>query len=386
VNRRLRLAPLLAIGALAAGCGSAATTPALTPGTPSAAGAPPSLATAVGTSARTWAVVVMGGAAAQHNNFWQLFVRPSSAGSWRLATPPGVASNGGLVIAPAGGRSLTAGFRPSQSLVFTPLAVTTDGGSSWSSSVLNAGLANVPDALAAAPGTGRLLALLTDGTAEISGPGAGWTPLVTRGSLAATGPGGRCGLRQLTAAAFSGTGVTLLAGACTHPGNAGIFALTGGAWSAAGPALPAVLARQPVTVLRLTTTPAGVVALLQAGTGPSASVLAAWSADGGSHWDLSAPYRLGGDAVSAASFGPGSAVAIMLTGGRGVTIGSAGGRWQALPPLPPGTATLAAGPGSAIDALAVSRATLTVWQARPGGTAWTKAQTIKVPVQYGSSG
>jgi hypothetical protein len=382
VNRRLRLALLPAIGALAAGCGSAAPTP----GTPAAVGATPSLATAVGTSAGTWAVAVLVGAAAQHNNFWQLFVRPADSTTWRLVTPPGVASNGGLVIASPGGRSLTAGFRPSQSLVFTPLAVTTDGGSSWSPGLLNAALANVPDALAAAPGTGRLLALLTDGTAETSGPAAGWTPLVTRGSLAASGPGSRCGLRQLTAAAFSGTGVTLLAGACTHPGNAGIFALTGGAWSAAGPALPAVLARQPVTVLRLTTTPAGIVALLQAGTGTSASVLAAWSADGGSHWDLSAPYRLGGDAVSAASFGPGSAVAIMLTGGRGVTIGSAGGRWQALPPLPPGTATLAAGPGSAIDALAVSRATLTVWRALPGATAWTKAQTIKVPVQYGSSG
>jgi hypothetical protein len=149
--------------------------------------------------------------------------------------------------------------------------------------------------------------------------------------------------------------------------------------------LPSALARQPVSVLRLTTTAGGIVALLQAGTGPAASLLAAWSADSGGHWRVSAPYRLGSP-VSAASFGPGSAVAIVLSGGRGVTIANAGARWQSLPALPPGTATLAAGPGSVLDALAVSRARLTVWQTRPGGTGWTKIQTVAVPIQYGSSG
>jgi hypothetical protein len=44
----------------------------------------------------------MGGSAAEHNNFWQLFVRPAATGKWRLATPPGVASNGGLVVASPG--------------------------------------------------------------------------------------------------------------------------------------------------------------------------------------------------------------------------------------------------------------------------------------------
>ena len=47
----------------------------------------------------------MGGSAADHNNFWQLFVRPAGTGSWRLVTPPGVATNGGLVVAsPGAGR------------------------------------------------------------------------------------------------------------------------------------------------------------------------------------------------------------------------------------------------------------------------------------------
>jgi hypothetical protein len=157
----------------------------------------------------------------------------------------------------------------------------------WHTRRLDAPVADVPDALAAAPGSSQLLALLTDGTAETSGPGATWTPVVTRRSLASPAAGTRCGLQLLTAAAFGSTSVMLLAGACAHPGIAGIFADTGGAWRSTGPVLPAVLARQPVTVLRLTRTGSGLVALLPAGTGPAASLLAAWSADSGRHWDLS---------------------------------------------------------------------------------------------------
>jgi hypothetical protein len=371
----------MAAAVVAAGCG-AARPPATAPAT----GAPPSLATAIVTPAGAWAAVVMGGSAASHNNFWQLFARPPGAVSWRLVTPPGVASNGGLVIAPAGGRSLTAGFRPSQGLVFTPLAVTSDDGASWSSEVLDAALASVPDALAAAPGGADLLALLTNGTVEVSGSGATWTVLVTRRSLAASAAGRGCGLGMLTAAAFGGAGAMMLAGTCAHPGTAGIFAGTGRAWRLTGPRLPGALARQPVTVLRLTGTTGSLVALLQAGTGPAASLLAAWSADGGRRWDLSAPLRLGGGRVAAASFGPGGAAAIVLTGGRGLTIAGPGGSWQTLAVLPPGTATLAAGPGAAVEALVVHGARLTVWRPGAGGTGWTQVQAITVPIQYGSSG
>ena len=66
---------------------------------------------------------------------------------------------------------MVAGFRPSQNLAFSPLAFTRDNGTAWSAALLDAPLADVPDALAAAPGTGRLLALLADGQTELSGPG-----------------------------------------------------------------------------------------------------------------------------------------------------------------------------------------------------------------------
>ena len=291
-----------------------------------------------------------------------------------------------MVLADAGG-SLITGFRPSQYLTYTPLTITRNAGQAWSSTgPLDGALADVPDAMAAASATGNLLALLTDGTAELAAPGyTRWTVLATQRSLAATPPGRSCGLQNLTAAAFSSSGQPLLGGTCSHPGTAGIFAGTGGTWHAAGPALPAALASQPVQVLRLTSTASSTIALLAAGTGPAATLLAAWSSDSGSHWVLSPPLRLNGAALSSASFGPGDTAAIVLNGSRGQTVAGPGAQWRALPALPPGTATLAAGAAGALQALAVGRTTMTVWQLAPGSPAWAKAQSINVPIQFGSS-
>ena len=396
---RLAAAALaLAAGALLAGCGSPAPS---VPGPAAEAppGGAPFLATSLVTAAGTWAVAVMGGSVAREDNFWQLFARPAGSSRWKLVTPPGTADNGGLVLAGAGGGSLITGFRPSQYLTYTPLTITRNAGQAWSSAgPLDGALADVPDALAAASATGNLLALLTDGTAELSVPGySSWTALATQRSLAATAAGRSCGLQNLTAATFAPPGMPLLAGTCSHPGAVGIFAGTGGTWHAAGPGLPAALASQPVQVLRLTSTVGGTVALLVAGTGPAASLLAAWSSDGGSHWALSPPLRLdgaavssasfgpGGAAVSSASFGPGGTAAIVLNGSRGQTVAGPGTSWRELPALPPGTVTLAAGPAGGFDALAAKRTTMTIWQLEPGSAAWAKAQAISVPIQFGSS-
>jgi hypothetical protein len=368
---------------LSAGCGSAARQAS----TSAAGTAPPSLATSLVTSTGTWAVAVMGGLAAEHNNFWQLFVRPTATGRWRLATPPGVASNGGLVLASPGGRSVVAGFRPSQDLSFSPLATTHDNGTAWTPGLLGAALADVPDALAASPSGGRLLALLASGQVQLSGPGGtGWARLATRRALAASPAGGRCGLGSLTAAAFSPSGVSLLAGSCARPGMAGIFAYAGGTWHLAGPALPASYARERVTVLRLTTTAGTTMALLAAGSGTTARLLAAWSTGGGAHWALSPPLPLRGARLTSASSGPGGSVAVVLTGNHARAITGPAGSWLQLPPLPPGTVTLAPGPAGRWDALAVHSTKLAVWQLPRGGAAWAAAQTINVPIEFGSSG
>jgi hypothetical protein len=237
----------LAAAAFITGCGSAAPT-ARGPAAEAPPAGAPFLATSLATAGGTWAVAVMGGSVATHDNFWQLFTRPAGSPVWKLVTPPGVPDNGGLVLAD-GGHSLIAGFRPSQYLTYTPLTATADGGQAWSSTgPLDGVLANVPDSLAAAPGNGRLVALLAGGTAAQAAPSgyASWSTLACQRSLAATSAGRRCGLQNLTAAAFSPSGQPLLGGTCRHLGTAGIFAETGGTWQAAGPPVPAALAGQAV--------------------------------------------------------------------------------------------------------------------------------------------
>lgn len=387
------IALALAAAALTSGCGAASSGPGAASQAPSAGA--PFLATSLVTPAGTWAIAVMGGSVASHNNFWQMFARPAGSTAWRLVTPPGVADNGGLVAASASAGPLVAGIRPSQYLTYTPLALTRDGGRAWSpTGPLDAALAAAPDALAAAPGTGRtasgagrLLALLTNGTVKTAIPGyTRWTTLTSQRSIAVTPAGRRCGLAGLTAVSVTPAGVPLLAGRCSRPGAAGIFAAVNGTWQAAGPALPAGLDHQAVTVLRLTRTSTGTAALLETGTGSDASLLAAWSASDGVHWALSPPVRFHGGGLASASFGPGGAVSLVLGGHRAQAITRAGAAWRSLPALPTGTATLAPGPSGGFDALAVHRTTLTVWQLAPGSAGWRTTQTMNVPVQFGSSG
>jgi hypothetical protein len=384
--RRRRIAAaavILPAVLLAVGCGSAPATP------PPATQAPPpaaSLNTSLDTTAGTWAAVVMGGSAAQDNAFWQLFIRPAGSARWRLVTPPGTADNGGLVLAGGSGPALVTGFRPSQDLTFTPLIQTGNGGQAWSSlDPLDAALASTPDALAVNPASGQLLALLAGGSVQVAAPGGtAWHTLASPQALAATPAGRRCGLTALTAAAYTPAGSPVLAGTCARPGTAGIFAAGNATWQAAGPALPAALASQPITVARLTRTAQGITALLTAGSGPGTSLLAAWSADG-SHWTVSPPLALHGATLTSASFGPGGAAAIITSVGHGQSITPGGSSWAPLPALPSGAATLAPGAGGTTDALAVHGATLTVWQHAPGATTWTTIQVINVPIPYGSS-
>ena len=379
-----RVVPALLGAGVISGCGAAAapvTTPALQVQT-----AP--LSTSLVTPQGTWAVAVMGGSAGSQDNFWQLLVRPAGASRWSLVTPEGVADNGGLVAASgAGGTSLVVGFRPSQGLAFSPLATSSDTGKSWTPGLLDAGLADVPDAMAVAP-SGQTLALLHDGGIEAAGTtGAAatgqWSRLATLSALAASAPGRSCGLVAVNAVSFGPDNVPMAAGSCARRGVAGVFADTGGTWQAAGPALPAGFGGDQVQVLGLArtvlaNTGSGNAALLAAGT----DLLAAWS--DGARWTVSAPVAAA-RGVSASGFGPTGSVWVLLGGGRAETIGGPGGSWQALPLAPAGTATLAPGPGSGgYDALAVSGATLTVWQLT--AAAWARVQVIKVPIEYGSSG
>ena len=412
---RIRQRPLAAFalaGLLAvAACGS---TPAggTARAAPSSGIAGPALTTSLSSSDGTvWAVVQMGSSAAQFNNFWELFVRPAGAAGWKLATPVGVASNGGLVIAQTGAGSLLAGFRPSQDLTFSPLATTADAGARWSqNTLLSPCLSDLPDALAGNSG-GRLLALTDVGGVEVGARlGTTWTKLTTQRALASSKAGRTCGLTALTAAAWAPAGTPLVSGDCRKPGVAGIFAFSAGAWRPAGPALPASVSGGRVDVIGLATTGTRTTAILAAGT----SIVAAWSKDGGAHWTVSpalpAPASRAagphaGARPSVSIWGDGSAGLVFAISdgsashgsasdgaasdgvtGLTATMGWRAASWQTLPSLPAGAATLALMPGGAPEALAVSPGILTAWQLRPGSSRWTLLQTLPVTIPYGSSG
>lgn len=364
----------IAAAAALAGCGGAGTGRPPAKGTVRPVAAP--LSASLSGTGTTWAVVPVSAASGR---YWELLVERDGASRWSLATPPGVADNGGLVVGSRGGNSLVAGFRPSEDMVFSPLAATADAGVTWSPGLLDAGLASLPDALAAAP-DGRLLALLGGGQARLSAPGGRrWVRLASAGSLASGVAGRPCGLAGLTAAAFTPAGTPLLGGACTRGQAAGIFAYRGGRWQAAGPRLPASLAAGGVQVLRLTAAGGSDLALLAAGRPPAVSLLAAWTTGGG-RWTLSAPLRLPGSRVDSVALGPGGSVAVVLPGGRAAALSGIGAGWRQLPALPARTAGLAVGARGRLDAIATHGTQLTVWRLIPRPGSWARVQALAVPV------
>jgi hypothetical protein len=124
------------------------------------------LATSLSSASGSWALLPAG-ASSGEEHFWELLHRGAGSSHWSLATPPGVQDNGGLAIA-AAGYTLLAGFLPSYNLHFSPLALTTNGGTSWTPTPvpLPSGLTGVPDSLALDSG-GTTYALLANGGGEI---------------------------------------------------------------------------------------------------------------------------------------------------------------------------------------------------------------------------
>jgi hypothetical protein len=384
----------LAAAVACAGCGSAAA-PAPAAATPAAAADATSLAYSEATSQATWAVLPMG-APAGPNEFWQLFLLTAGhgkghregQGQWALDTPPDIATNGAIELAGLAGTALVAGVRPSLDLAYSPVSLSSDGGRDWTAAPPAAGLAAVADALAATPGGKALLALSTTGkVSTTTAAAARWTPVLSLRSLAATAAGRACGMTGLTAVAYSPAGAPLVAGSCRRPGVAGVFTGTGpvSSWRAAGPAVPPAAAGYRVQVLSMTTSSARTTALLQAGSGPDAQLFAAsLTASGG--WTTSRALSIGTGGVRTTAFGAAGQVAAVLASGRAAILASISGRWQLTPPVPAGHAVTIAFPAAGpVEALAATGGTLAVSQLGASGQKWVPAQTVKVPIQYGSS-
>ncbi len=321
------------------------------------------------------------------NTFWQLLAL-SGGSPWELATPPGVASNGGLVAA-TGMTSVLAGFEPTNALRFSPLARSADEGSTWSSGILPAGMAAVPEALAE-NGDGHSLALLRTSAGTVLGNDqdlSTWTSVTSANALASLpGPRG-CHLTGLTAVAYDGSGTPLVGTSCSRGGQAGIFASTPTGWESVGPGIPGG-GSGPTEVIRLDQTASATGALVVAGEGASARVVALWSSNGLRTWSVSAGLPLAGGVLvsTGTTVGGGFVVATKGTGGSrsASDIGASGTEWQSLAPLPADTASVTGTPEGGYDALVSQQSTLVVYAL--AGTGWVRTQSLSVPIQYGSSG
>ena len=378
----------IASSAALAACGSSSASSA---GDSTAASAPAvALATSLGTAKDTWAIVPM----TANPTFWEVFVRPAESATWRLVTPSGVADNGGLVAAADSGSALTVAVRPSQDLKFTPLASTADAGASWSTGgPISAGVAASPSAFAV---SGRqLAALLGNGTIETSSDaGRTWRTLAKPGAIAASAAGQRCGTVGVTAVSFVPVpSEVLAAGRCGASGSAGFFDYSAdhgwqrlsvpvsGQLVRLGEGTALVRAKAGLTALWIASYPIG-----WSGHPPLPTPTAASSAD----WITSAPLPVTSGAITSGGLAGATATSpggvwVLMPGGQAATISGPKQQWLLLPPTPAHTTVLASGPGRSIDALAVSGSRLTVWQLDRGATIWTKAQTMNVPIQYGSS-
>jgi hypothetical protein len=352
------------------------------------------LATSLVTKGDSWAILPV----SADPVYWQVLSRPTGSAAWRLVTPPGVADSGGIVATPSGGGdSLTAGILPSQQRTFSPLAVTSDGGITWApAGPVQAPLAASPSALTGQDSaTGQvtaaksnLAALLGDGTIQL-GQGSRWQTLAKPGSIAASPAGKGCGTVTISSLSFWGDNTVIAAGGCGTGGTLADFTDTPGTgWQR----LPAPVAGQLVGYtdgMQLVRTKAGLAALWAVGWSAYSPLSPAPpprpESAGPTGWTSSGALPVSG-APTASGTLAGLSGWVLLPGRRGAVVSEASTagakpKWRVLPQAPSHTAVLAAGPDSSVDALAVSGTTVTVWRLKGNATAWSRVQSISVPIQ-----
>jgi hypothetical protein len=359
-------------------------------------GAP--LAAALTTASGSWAVVAMGQPGAPLNTFWEIFFEAPGAKTWKLVTPTGVADNGGLTLAASDDGSATVGFEPSQLLHYSPLARSTDAGSTWTPGLVPASLVDDPDALAVAGGSGPALALVRHGTGQVlasAGSLLRWAPLPGGRSLTGAAAA-RCGVAGLNAVAWLAPAAPLLGTGCGRgAGQVGVFARSGTAWRLIGPVLTGSLAGSATRVLRLhasdSTDPTDPTTALVAATAAGRTdVLGLWRpATGG--WSVSPALGVGRtQRVLATAVGVNGALLVHLgRGGRPGALDVTGGPGQGWIPLaspPAGTVTVALTGDGTVDAFSVRGSRLRIFSAAAApGNRWTLTQSMNVPIDYGSS-
>ena len=301
-------------------------------------------------------------------------------------TPPGVQDNDGLAIA-ATGSTLLAGFLPSYNLHFSPLALTTNGSTSWTPTPvpLPSGLTGVPDSLALGPGGATYALLGNDGGKIVAGntQGGEWHSLTTARALATTPATRGCGLTSIDAIASLSSEGALAGGTCAKAGQIGVYAYTHGGWRAAAPPTPAALRDNPSRVLWLTSTGATTLTLVDFPSPSQNTLLAAWSTDGGHRWTESPPLVMGArEDLIAAGAAPHDQTFLLLNTPHGtrLRIGAPAIPWRTTPRPPEGTATVVMSRNGEIDALAVHIYNIVDWSLTGTPAAWQRVGMLHIAV------
>lgn len=348
------------------------------------------LPAAIETPAVSWVVLPMGQFGSLVNTWWQLLSAAPGSSHWSAVTPEGVADNGGLVAAAGvATASNTVGFLPSQLLRFSPLSVTTDAGRTWSPTFLPGALAARPNALASGP-DGSLAIVGTTVLREPSNS-ATWSRLVTLAALRRRAP--QCAASSLDAVAVTPTGAPLVGAAC-H-GHYGLFTVSGGTWRLDGGSLTGEWRNAGTTILRLQAGTTQTIALATATQGAH-QALFALSLAGSGGWQASAPLPIGaGSTVRATAVDFGGALSVLVGSkqSESVDVIAPGGSWVTMPAPPRGavglawvtTSTNSFGTTNLDVFSVVGGSDLHVFALTPEGDKWTEAQTLQVPLPYGSS-
>lgn len=389
-------------GVLALGLGVAATGCSSSAAPSSRALEPPSLPLANGVHAESSAPVVvlpMGDLGHEVNTFWQVVTAGRGPGHWALATPKGVADNGGLVAATAPWESpgpVLVGVLTSELLKYSPLAATATAGRAWTPGLLPGPLAPGPTTLASL-GQGRYAAIVgRDGTAVVTTAGslARWTTLVSLARLRATSAAKACDLQALTAVGETPGGTLLVGGRCAGRGRIGLFERRSGSWHEIAPRLTGAVAPSVSSVEMLKPAGSGDQAIVGvARRGPNGQVIdglvgLSGSAAAGWQQSRSVIYLTNGAHVQAVAEGQESGLAVVMANGS--TAEPTGERlevlesdvWRSEGNLPMDTQAVSLDGGHP-TAFLVERSTLTI-EGR-GTTGWHRVQQIHVPIEYGSS-
>jgi hypothetical protein len=339
-------------------------------------------------------LIAMGHLKQPANTFWELFLRVAGKTSWVLDTPPGVASNGGLVASAPTAGPLTVGFLISADLKFSPVARASNDGTTWSGGELPSPLAPTPDALAVGP-TGETLALVGKAGERIvmSGDLSTWHTVTTRKALARAIS--TCAWQRVTAVAYTAQSQPLLGLACARAGEIGILVPTNSSsvqpsgWRNIGPSLQTGVGA--ASVVRLETTATGPVGLAQLGSATQMSLVAFWGQGSTDQWSQSRalPVPKGWTVrATATGGGAGQGVAVLLGSGqqrRVDEVTGPGTPWVTVADPPPGASGVS-DVGTEIDTFVVTGSNLAIWAWTPGSVDWRRTATIVVPVPYGSSG